>query len=41
MIIPIFSVLVSGSSGTVGTTLCERLIEEGYEVTDTDIRSNP
>ncbi len=37
----ISSVLVTGSSGTVGTALCERLLEEGYEVTGTDNISNP
>ena len=35
------SVLVTGSSGTVGTALCERLLREGYEVFGTDIIDNP
>jgi UDP-glucose 4-epimerase len=34
------NIIVTGSSGTVGTRLCERLVEEGYEVTGVDIRPN-
>lgn len=34
------SVLVTGSSGTVGTALMERLIEEGYDTTGVDICRN-
>jgi nucleoside-diphosphate-sugar epimerase len=33
-------VLVTGSSGTVGTALCEALLEEGYDVTGVDIQPN-
>lgn len=33
-------VLVTGSSGTIGTALCEALLDEGYDVTGVDIRSN-
>lgn len=34
------SVLVTGSSGTVGTALAEALLDEGYEVFGVDIESN-
>lgn len=37
----ISSVLVTGSSGTVGTALCERLLMEGYDVFGTDTVPNP
>lgn len=33
-------ILVSGSSGTIGTALCERLLNEGFEVTGLDIKPN-
>jgi nucleoside-diphosphate-sugar epimerase len=33
-------ILVTGSSGTVGTRLCEKLIESGHEVVGTDRRPN-
>jgi len=36
----ISSVLITGSSGTVGTALAESLLERGYEVTGADIASN-
>ena len=34
------SVLITGSSGTVGTALAERLLTEGYEVHGADVTSN-
>jgi UDP-glucose 4-epimerase len=34
------SVLVTGSSGTVGTALSESLLDEGYEVTGVDVAPN-
>lgn len=34
------SILVTGSSGTVGTALCQQLLERGYDVTGTDIKPN-
>lgn len=34
------SVLVTGSSGTVGTALCERLLDDGHEVVGVDTRRN-
>lgn len=36
----ISSILVTGSSGTVGTALVEALLDEGYDVTGADIREN-
>jgi len=33
-------ILVTGSSGTVGTRLCEMLIEKGYEVIGADWKPN-
>lgn len=33
-------ILVTGSSGTIGTRLCERLLESGYEVVGMDIKPN-
>jgi UDP-glucose 4-epimerase len=36
----ISTVLVTGSSGTVGTALCKALLEEGYDVTGADIHPN-
>ena len=33
-------ILVTGSSGTIGTRLCERLIDEGYEVYGVDKKKN-
>ena len=33
-------ILVTGSSGTIGTALCEALIEKGYEVGGIDIKQN-
>lgn len=33
-------ILVTGSSGTIGTRLCEKLLEEGFEVGGVDIRPN-
>lgn len=33
-------IIVTGSSGTIGTALCERLIQEGYEVVGVDLRHN-
>ena len=33
-------IIVTGSSGTIGTALCERLMEEDYEVVGVDIRHN-
>lgn len=34
-------ILVTGSSGMIGTNLCLRLRDEGYEVFGVDIRENP
>jgi nucleoside-diphosphate-sugar epimerase len=34
-------VLVTGSSGTIGTALSERLLRDGYEFTSVDKRMNP
>jgi nucleoside-diphosphate-sugar epimerase len=33
-------ILVTGSSGTIGTRLCERLLEEGYKVRGVDWKPN-
>jgi len=33
-------ILVTGSSGTIGTRLCEKLLEEGYEVVGVDWKPN-
>lgn len=33
-------ILVTGSSGTIGTRLCEKLIEKGYEITGVDWNPN-
>jgi UDP-glucose 4-epimerase len=33
-------ILITGSSGTIGTRLCEKLIEKGHEVTGFDYRKN-
>ncbi len=35
------SILITGSSGTVGTALAEELLSRGYEVTGIDKRPNP
>jgi nucleoside-diphosphate-sugar epimerase len=35
------SILVTGSSGMIGTVLVERLLSEGYDVTGVDIEPNP
>lgn len=35
------NILVTGSSGTIGTRLCELLLERGYAVSGADIRPNP
>ena len=40
MKIEIKKILVTGSSGTIGTALCEALMEEGYEVDGIDIKHN-
>ncbi|WP_396612631.1 NAD-dependent epimerase/dehydratase family protein [Haloferax sp. S1W] len=37
---PISSVLVTGSSGTVGTALSERLLDSGYDLTGVDVVEN-
>jgi len=34
-------ILVTGSSGTVGTRLCERLLEKGFDVIGVDFKDNP
>jgi len=34
------NILVTGSSGTIGTALCESLLARGYQVTGIDIRHN-
>ena len=36
----ISKVLVTGSSGMIGTALCETLLQRGYEVTGVDLRRN-
>lgn len=33
-------ILVTGSSGTIGTRLCEKLLEDGYDVIGADYRKN-
>ena len=33
-------ILVTGSSGTIGTALCETLMEKGYEIVGIDIKQN-
>ena len=33
-------ILVTGSSGTIGTRLCEKLLEENYEIVGVDLKSN-
>jgi nucleoside-diphosphate-sugar epimerase len=38
--IPPKKILITGSSGTIGTRLCELLIKQGYTVIGTDIRPN-
>ncbi len=40
MNIDIRKVLVTGSSGMIGTALCEALMQDGYEVTGVDLRHN-
>lgn len=35
------SVLVTGSSGSIGTALTSELLERGYDVTGADVRENP
>ncbi|MBI4176309.1 MAG: NAD(P)-dependent oxidoreductase, partial [Candidatus Aenigmarchaeota archaeon] len=37
---PVKRILVTGSSGTIGTRLCEKLLEAGYSVTGVDIKRN-
>jgi nucleoside-diphosphate-sugar epimerase len=37
---PIKRILVTGSSGTIGTRLCEKLTERGYHITGLDTRTN-
>ncbi len=37
---PVKKILVTGSSGTVGTRLCEKLLEKGYEVQGADVVHN-
>jgi UDP-glucose 4-epimerase len=34
------SILVTGSSGTIGTRLCEKLLASGYQLTGFDLRPN-
>lgn len=34
------NILITGSSGTIGTALCESLLTQGYKVTGLDIRHN-
>ncbi|MFA6429456.1 MAG: NAD-dependent epimerase/dehydratase family protein [Patescibacteria group bacterium] len=34
------TILVTGSSGTIGTRLCEKLLEQGHRVIGADIRKN-
>ena len=36
----ITKILVTGSSGTIGTRLCERLLAKGYKVTGIDWKHN-
>ena len=38
---PRTKILVTGSSGTIGTRLCERLMEEGRIVVGVDLQGNP
>jgi len=38
--VEIKKILITGSSGTIGTRLCEKLLEAGYEVAGVDWRSN-
>ena len=38
--ITIKSILVTGSSGTIGTRLCEKLLEENYEIVGIDKKPN-
>jgi len=33
-------ILVTGSSGTIGTRLCEKLLEENYEIVGVDLKPN-
>ncbi|MDP6592426.1 MAG: NAD-dependent epimerase/dehydratase family protein, partial [Candidatus Poseidoniia archaeon] len=33
-------ILVTGSSGTVGTRLCEKLMEQGHEIVGVDWHKN-
>lgn len=33
-------ILVTGSSGTIGTALCETLMEKGYKIVGIDIKQN-
>ena len=33
-------ILITGSSGTIGTRLCEQLLEEGYNVVGADYQPN-
>lgn len=40
MKVEIRKILVTGSSGTIGTALCEALMEEGYEVDGIDVKHN-
>jgi UDP-glucose 4-epimerase len=37
---PISSVLITGSSGTVGTALAESLLDDGYQVIGVDLKEN-
>ncbi len=37
---PIRTVLVTGSSGMIGTRLCERLLDEGYKIIGVDHQAN-
>jgi nucleoside-diphosphate-sugar epimerase len=34
------NILITGSSGTIGTALCESLLTQGYKITGLDIRHN-
>lgn len=38
---PVEQILVTGSSGTIGTALVKRLLSEDYTVYGTDVKSNP